>query len=140
MSAKQIAEIFDLTEYGFGESFENSLAANRQVMKDNGIVVVYGASDDLMEVDGFMREEFDGEGRVFFKSGKIIGFSKEGYGYKVINEKDCDAPSISGYFCHRDYNPDGWGYDVSFPHETFEILEDGEVFCCGVVFNISDIQ
>ena len=32
-----------------------------------------------------------------------------------------------------------WIYKTDIPHETFEIVEDGEPYCRGIVFNIGDI-
>lgn len=31
-----------------------------------------------------------------------------------------------------------WAYTVEFPHSTFEIKEDGEVYCRGFVFALAD--
>ena len=32
-----------------------------------------------------------------------------------------------------------WSYKTDIPHETFNIYEDGELFCIGIVFSIDDL-
>ena len=38
-----------------------------------------------------------------------------------------------------DYTRNGWVFKTSIPHATFEIIEDNERYCMGLVFNISDL-
>jgi hypothetical protein len=33
-----------------------------------------------------------------------------------------------------------WQYETDIPHATFEIVEDGEKYCKGIVFNLADIK
>ena len=33
-----------------------------------------------------------------------------------------------------------WQFKTDIPHSTFRIMEDGELFCVGIVFNISDLS
>ncbi len=33
-----------------------------------------------------------------------------------------------------------WTYETDIPHETFEIYEDGELFCIGIVFSTKDLM
>lgn len=32
------------------------------------------------------------------------------------------------------------GFTVEIPHETFDIFEDGEPFCRGIVFSVNDLK
>ena len=32
-----------------------------------------------------------------------------------------------------------WSYETDIPHETFNIYEDGEVWCVGIVFSVEDL-
>ena len=51
-----------------GRAYRDSFDDVKQEAKENGLVIVYGASDDLMEFDGAIYDEggcFDG-GRVYF--------------------------------------------------------------------------
>ena len=61
---KDFAERITGKEYGYPQFTKEEI----QFAKDNGIVVVYGASDDLMEFEGAIYAEgdcFDG-GTVYF--------------------------------------------------------------------------
>lgn len=63
MDKKELARLIDGREYGY-EPFHDV----RQTAKEAGLVIVSGASDDLMEFDGGIYDEggcFDG-GKVFF--------------------------------------------------------------------------
>ena len=62
MEARELAE--KLNGRTYGDSFDDVLEEAQQ----SGLVIVTGASDDLMEFDGAIRDEggcFDG-GRVYF--------------------------------------------------------------------------
>ena len=32
-----------------------------------------------------------------------------------------------------------WQYETEIPHATFEILEDGDKYCRGIVFDLADV-
>ena len=37
-------------------------------------------------------------------------------------------------------DPDcSWAYKTDIPHETFDIMEDGELYCRGIVFRLADV-
>lgn len=83
----------------------------KQRAKELGFVVLFGRSDDLAEFCGAYDDEvdcFDG-GRVFEKNGNYI-----------------DA-----IWCEGEYE---WIYRTNIPHATFDIFEDGEKYCKGIVF------
>ena len=94
---------------------ELSLMASA-VAEENGLVVVFGASDDLCEIRGAEDDEidcFDG-GEATIAGAKVkINWCKDGY---------------------------SWTYDTDIPHECFDVYEDGEKYCRGIVFSISDVR
>ena len=94
---------------------ELSLMASA-VAEENGLVVVFGASDDLCEIRGVEDDEidcFDG-GEATIAGAKVkINWCKDGY---------------------------SWTYDTDIPHECFDVYEDGEKYCRGIVFSISDVR
>lgn len=116
----------------------------RDAAKEAGIVIVYGASDDLMEFDGAIRDEigcYDG-GSVFLDSGGLC---------RDFNEL-CESKDFEGLRKYFDgigkrkmieaiWGRDGisWQYETDVPHEIFDIMEDGEVYCRGIVFRLGDI-
>lgn len=127
MEARELAE--KLNGRAYGDSFDDVLEEAQQ----SGLVIVTGASDDLMEFDGAIRDEggcFDG-GRVYF--------DKDG----VDQEGEKRANWIDARWCdgmNRDGLPADWTYETEIPCERFDILEDGEVYCVGLVFSIEDLK
>ena len=113
--------------------------------KRNGVVVVYGASDDLMEFEGAIRDEvgcFEG-GTVRIHAGGIL--SKED-----IDLEDDDDTELLQYAERKaasrtieakwDSEGYSWTYKTDIPHATFDIMEDGEKYCRAIVFNVADID
>lgn len=87
------------------------------IAEENGLVVVFGASDDLCEIRGAEDDEidcFDG-GEATIAGAKVkINWCKDGY---------------------------SWTYDTDVPHECFDVYDtDGEKYCRGIVFSISDMK
>lgn len=103
--------------------------------KEHGIVIVYGASDDLMEFDGAIYEEIDAyEGTTAYldENGLIENECEEDCPYfkeKLKNAKH----KIKAVWCGKDRNHT-WSYDTDILHETFEILNNDEKYCLGIVF------
>lgn len=104
------------------------------------LLVIFGASDDLTEFRGVLHDEagaYDGEEHEIFLHPKD--------GWEIWNGDDhsgeLSAPHsfrISAKWC-----PDGfegsWLIETSLPHSTFDIMEDGEIFCRGVVIDEADM-
>lgn len=86
------------------------------IAEENGLVVVFGASDDLCEERGAVDDEidcFDG-GETIIAGAKVkINWCKNGY---------------------------SWTYDTDIPHECFDVYENGEKYCRGIVFSIFDVR
>lgn len=109
-----------------------------QIAKDNGWVIVTGASDDLMEFEGAMDDEggcFNG-GKVFFSKDAVWNGDKDKSGFQ-----NC----IEAIWCGRQIlNESGnvipWTYKTDIPHETFWVYEDGETYCRGLVFSVTDLK
>ena len=131
MELKQFAEILNGREYQYPQFTREEI----QIAKDNGFVIVYGASDDLMEFDGAIYKEtgcYDG-GKVYFdKTGAVI--DEEFENSKCIEVLWCDDNI-------RDENGGliTWTYKTDITHETFMIYEDGSSYCRGIVFKIDSI-
>lgn len=107
--------------------------------KENNLVIVYGASDDLIEFEGAIDDELDAYG------GRTVYLDKNGIIKNLCDDEDClyyqkiieKAIFIiahwhdTGYYC--------WSYETSIPHETFDVLEDDGVFCRGIVFSLDNL-
>lgn len=131
MSIKEFAKSINGKEYGYQQFTKEEI----ETAKENGFVIVYGASDDLMEFDGAIRDEVDCyDGGTAWISGDMI-----------INDAILlsDKP-IKAIWCGGEKDKDGrvitWTYETEIPHETFIIYEDGEPYCRGIVFSIADVR
>ena len=99
---------------------------------NNNIVIVYGASDDLMEFEGAIYDEagcFDG-GKIYFDKNGV----KENAS-NMIEAVWCDKNRTD-----KDGNIISWTYKTDIPHETFMIYDGGEPYCEGIVFKLSDLK
>lgn len=116
--------------------------------KQLGFVVMFGASDDLFELRGAIYNEFgawDGNEFLFYK-GKCLN--------SIADEKEIDVEEIQELLSEFEiYNfakvkaiwcPKGlecsWVIEpVGIPFASFDIVEDGDLFCRGAVVDIKDL-
>jgi hypothetical protein len=137
MTPKEIAAALTGSEYPLQIAKDIKAAA-----KAAGIVIVYGASDDLMEFDGAISDEagaWEGATVRVDAAGLIPDFDQI--------DKD-DKEELRGYFKREGggkeiealWSKDGysWIYKTDLPHETFEIVEEGQPYCRGIVFLLAD--
>ncbi len=131
MDIKEFSKSISGKEYGYPQFTKEEI----KTAKENGFVIVYGASDDLMEFEGAIYGEvgcYDG-GDVYFDKNEVCQDS----------EKESDYPNfITALWCEDENNgkPICWSYRTDIPHETFMIYEDGEPYCKGIVFSINDLK
>ena len=135
MNAEELAALLDGREMGSEITDAEEAAAGAF-----GLVVVFGYSDDNVEFRGAIEHEVGAYG------GKKIRITPTGL---VLNK--CDEESCPYYLEQRKnaavlraiWNDEGpeppLTYDVPWPHSTFNVMEDGEVFCRGVVFALRDV-
>lgn len=138
MNAKEFADLLTGREYPFDLDATEELFA-----KASGLVVVFGSSDDLMEFRGAISDEvgaYDGTTVQVTPSGLVPD-------YKQIDEGDKDA--MRAYFQVEGQGMEiealwcgeggySWTFKTDIPHATFEIVEDGEPYCRGIVFVLAD--
>ena len=141
MDAKKLAAQLDMSEFPLRISSE--LAAKA---KAAGLVIVYGASDDLIEFEGAFRDE----GYVI--DGGKVRVDVEGLLPATADDLDTDeeraryyyrggrSKTIEALWCDE-ANGGGfsWAYRTDIPHETFEIMDGDEPYCRGIVFAIADL-
>ena len=111
--------------------------------KANGLVVVYGASDDLIEFSGCLDDELGAGDKevIHFHSGNILSVCDPFY------ELDEMMSFLSSYGVK--FNLDNsikisrefgiWGYDMNCEYFPFNVYEDGDLYGVGIVFNLKDI-
>ena len=138
MDARTLAVQLNGTEYP--ARFPSGLIA---AAKEAGLVVVYGASDDLMEFEGAIYDE------VGASNGKEVYVDQQG----LFPDRDSivDDDELRAFFARQDAKPAkitanwdtegySWTYTTTIPHATFEIVEDGEKYCRGIVFSLPDAK
>ncbi len=115
----------------------------RKLAKDSGLVVVYGASDDLIEFDGAASEEYSlyGGGNIpVGKDGEPIFGCDEPCNHCSAVEDAQNAKQV----IMAEWNSDGYSWRLMpmgiSPYAPFDILEDGEKYCRGIVFNLKDLH
>lgn len=131
MDKEEFLKVFakELTDSEFNDKIYREIPREiTEAAKNTGVVIVYGQSDDLMELEGAIYDEFGCyEGGVFY-------FDKEG---NNVNQKTKNI--IEAVWC--DKNSDWtWSYKTTIPHENFEMMDDGEKYCRGFVFYKEDLK
>lgn len=122
-----------------GREYGSELTASEAAeLKAAGLVVVFGASDDLSIFEGAINDDvgsYDGNDIYVNASGTIANNEDETFDSFDINEHPDFALIVARWDC------DGysWVYETDIPHESFDILEDGEPYCKGIVFDIEDM-
>lgn len=142
MTPKELAPQLTGREIGDETTPEIEAAA-----KAAGLVIVFGASDDLMEFRGAINEEIGAyEGAVATVDAEGLAPDYE----EIIAAHEHDMKDVlREYFRREDTGreiealwdseePYSWTFKTDIPHETFEIIEDGEPYCRGIVFRLVD--
>lgn len=107
-------------------------------LRRSGIVVVRGYSDDLIEFDGAISDEFGAYDHYFNSKGLVQNDCEDEncpYFEKILKEAKyyikaqwCETPEYA------------WTYDTNIPHATFDVMEDEDKYCKGIVFKLSDME
>lgn len=110
-----------------------------------GLVAAFGMSDDLLEFRGAIYDEvgaYDGTAALIDTEGLIPSFD-------AVSDEG-DETQMASYFRRKPngvgiealWSPDeidaSWLIKTPIPHATFDILEDGDLYCRGVVFALAD--
>lgn len=125
ITAKQLAKKLDGREYlhEITPEEEHEAAAN-------ALVVVFGMSDDLMEFCGAIDAEIDCyEGRTVYVNAN---------GGIALDQNNNSGEAITAVWCAEGLDF-AWLFDTAIPHEVFRVLEDGEHYCLGIVFDLNDL-
>ena len=144
LRGKAIAHIKGVLQ---GTEYPNNVSAEDEIYAEyHGIVIVCGESDDIMAFYGAIREEFGcyGGGTAYItKEGLITPSSCDcEYAKKWFDQQKETAKKITGVWCEdkQDNAPViSWTYETEIPHETFEVMEDGDIYCVGIIFALSDL-
>lgn len=145
MTKEELAERLNGREYG------NEITVQEEkIAKESGLVAVFGGSDDLCEFRGAIYDEFgayNGGEFAINEKGQIVPTEIEDRDEDVLDRyhvTDTVKRMIASAVMIRAKWSDGRGYswviETDIPHATFDILEDGEKFCRGIVFSMADLK
>jgi len=141
MTKEQFAEMLNVRQY------RNEIAETEsKLAQEHGLLVVFGASDDLMEFRGVLDDEIGAwDGAIAY-----LTTDKQNR-LSLLQVEDDDEDNIDEYrpftkieaeWCPE--NEEGeviasWLIKTDIPHVTFDITEDGELYCRGIVIDEADV-
>jgi hypothetical protein len=131
-----------------GREYGNEITSNEEkIAKENGLFVIFGYSDDNMEVRGLQYDELScWGGELFLMDSKGVlpwgsvsdmetEFEEE---IREFFDRKKIAVKLEACWC-KDGTDAAWTYETQVPHATFNIYEDGELFCVGLVIDFKDL-
>ena len=136
-----------------GRQYRSETTRDDQLLaRQHGLVIVYGASDDLVELEGAISDEIGAcNGTKFWvsQSGLVGDFlqlcdDRDEDGLRAYFECQKSQRAIDAVWCPKDVkgeNGDGasWAYETTIPHATFDVMEDDDLYCRGIVFAMADV-
>jgi hypothetical protein len=139
---EELAELLDGREYR-----EEITSDEELVAKHSGLVVIFGASDDLMEFRGAIYDECgacDGSKALIDQHGLLPNRQdiEDDDVLENFFHRRKTARKIEALWCKEDEY--SWTFKTDIPHATFEVLEsiDGETthYCRGIVIDMKDLK
>jgi len=132
MTIQEFAKMLDGREMG-----EELTPVETEQAKKLGLVVVYGYSDDNAEFEGAIDDEvgcYEGDD-IYLNQDGIFEECEEDCKYSKIAKENCKV--ITAIW--DDGSGISWKYGTDIPHAEFDVMEDGEVWCRGIVFDIKSL-
>lgn len=141
MTKEQLAASLDGRQYCDEITDSEECAA-----KAAGLLVVFGASDDLVELRGVICDEVGAYGgtTVFIgKDGELLQPIEdedrevlEKYGvFETVSLSRLKAIQIEAVWAEEGYS---WLFRTDAPHATFEIVEDDDTYCRGIIIDLKE--
>lgn len=143
MTPKQLADMLNGIDYSKALGPHDSGVS--EAAKIAGLVIAYGFSDDLLEFDGAIYDEFScyGGGTALIDADGVLpefeSASEDEDACRRYFERKPKARAIEAVWNNGPAGP-AWTLKTDIPHETFMIMEDGAAFSRGIVFALSDIE
>lgn len=132
----------DLASKLNGREYLNEITDSEiDLAKQNGLVVVFGYSDDNVEFRGAISDEVGCYGE------KEIQFSKHGIIDWPDDEKKTKEEATEYFnkliggnqWILASFGRKGWMFRCGFPHAKFNVFENGEHYGQGMVFNLDEV-
>lgn len=146
---KKIAqELNNIDYYDINHYLRNDISAP---LKENGIVVAFGQSDDLLEFRGAIDDEIDCYYQTkllwlddrfinYDDANEICGWLDDEYGSLFVSQIKKMCENTKYISINTDSDMYQFEYEMNFPSEQFNIIKDGEVYGVGFVFDIKSLK
>lgn len=142
MNKEELAKLLDQRDYGHEMDDHEELEA-----KKSGLIVIFGASDDLMEFRGAIDDElgaFDGETACLFKKNNEWNVLRHDEFYEEREKAQEYGINLRHHEIEAVFDPGDpectWLIKSEIPHATFDIMEDGDLYCRGIVIDTKDLN
>lgn len=139
VTAEQFAAMINRNQYREELTQQQSTLAFQ-----SGLMVFYGASDDLLEVEGVGREEYgawDGGEYHFTKNGTRVDLEWDGHEDAIAKgyTPPTSAFTVDVKWCPEGF-PGSWLIVPDCKHASFKIMEDDDLYCQGCVIDMSQFN
>lgn len=135
LSKELLAVALHGREYPFDLTKEEQAQA-----KAAGLLVIFGASDDLMELRGIECDEIGAPGVALIDAMGLLpnrDSIDDDAMLKDFFAREPLARKVEALWAAEDDN--SWTYRTDVPHAHFDIMEDGIVYCRGIVIDVADM-
>ena len=145
MNKEQFATILN------GRQYRNELSKEEELLaKENGLLVCFGASDDLLELRGIICDETGacdgGIALIVKKKDGVVDVMNKNVLEDIEDFMDdhdlvFNLPKVKivSEWCPSSLQC-SWLIKSDLPHATFDIMEDGELYCRGIIIDKADIE
>lgn len=127
-----------LSGRSYGEEMTREEEAEAKALN---LVVMFGASDDLLEFRGALRDEagaYEGADVALWWNGPRLEIMEQREDADELIAAGWSPPQPS-YAVRADWSPDdlgcSWRITPNVPFASFDIMEDGQLFCRGAVIH-----
>jgi hypothetical protein len=135
-----------------GRSYLNEMNKQEELIaEESGLIVIFGASDDLIEFRGAIYDEidaYDGTDFIIATPGTEISVDENEETYRKA--KELEAVSIEERSSTKKnrfsalWSPEelecSWLIKTDLPHVSFNIMEDGELYCRGLIIEVAALS
>lgn len=124
-----------------GRQYRSEITPDEEkAAKAAGLVVVFGASDDLVEFRGAINDEadrYDGGTVLLYEGTLYQGEECDcSHAQKAREEAKKHGREIEAVWCGKGRDGFDWSYDTDIPHSTFDIFQGDDPYCRGIVFEL----
>jgi len=138
-----MSDVFRLARWLDKRTYGNEISKEEsQKAKDQGLVVVFGYSDDNMEFRGAIDDEvgcYDG-GFAYLDSSGLIENDCDSERCPYFRKSIEQAAKIEAVWGSNMGSDFAWIYKTDIPHETFVIYDEDEQYCRGIVFLLAALD